>query len=157
VPASAAGHAVWQLTDTIMRRTRQYSSPACSLKEALAKRKSTHRSPIRIKRVYDPAARSDGLRVLVDRLWPRGLRKERARIDAWPRELAPSPALRKWFGHQRPRWRQFRARYRAELHDRESDLAGLRQRAARRPLTLLYAARDPAHNHALVLKEVLEE
>jgi uncharacterized protein YeaO (DUF488 family) len=140
-----------------MRRTRQYSSPACSLRETRAKPYSTESPRIRVKRIYDPAARGDGFRVLVDRLWPRGLRKDRVQIDAWQRELAPSPALRKWFGHQVPRWAEFRTRYRAELHDRESDLEALRHRAEQQPLTLLHAARDTAHNHALVLKEVLEE
>jgi uncharacterized protein YeaO (DUF488 family) len=111
---------------------------------------------IRIKRVYDPPARGDGFRVLVDRLWPRGLKKDAAPLDAWAKEIAPSGELRKWFGHDPQRWKEFRARYKAELRDHEPELEGLRHRATQRPVTLLCAAQDPEHNHAIVLKEVLD-
>lgn len=139
-----------------MRRRRDLSSPVCWAHEV---RGSERAGPatIRIKRIYDAPARGDGFRVLVDRLWPRGIRKDGARIDAWARELAPSSALRIWFAHDPARWREFGTRYRAELRERVAYLEGLRTQAARRPVTLLYAARDAEHNHAIVLKEVLEK
>jgi uncharacterized protein YeaO (DUF488 family) len=110
---------------------------------------------IRIKRVYDPPDAGDGVRVLVDRLWPRGLRKEAAALDAWRPELAPSDALRRWFGHDPERWAEFRRRYAAELHAKAEALASLRALARVSPVTLLFAARDEAHNNAVVLREVL--
>jgi uncharacterized protein YeaO (DUF488 family) len=112
---------------------------------------------VRLKRVYEPAERADGYRVLVDRLWPRGLRKEQAQLDAWLRDLAPSPELRREFGHDPARWDEFRRRYREELATPECRalLAELRERAEQGPLTLLYAARDTAHNNALVVRDAL--
>jgi uncharacterized protein YeaO (DUF488 family) len=112
---------------------------------------------VRMKRAYDPASDYDGYRVLVDRLWPRGVRKETARIDVWMRDLAPSAELRRWFGHDPARWDEFRRRYRAELADpqRRALLDELAQHARRGPLTLLYGARDIAHNNAVVLRDVL--
>jgi uncharacterized protein YeaO (DUF488 family) len=110
---------------------------------------------IRLKRAYEPAEPGDGYRVLVDRLWPRGLSRERARIDAWERELAPSTALRQWFGHEPSRFPEFRRRYRAELGDRRRVLTGLRRRAREGTLTLVYAAKDTEHNDAVVLAEAL--
>ncbi|MBX6369656.1 MAG: DUF488 family protein [Rhodospirillales bacterium] len=110
---------------------------------------------IRIKRVYEAPDESDGYRVLVDRLWPRGLKKEAAALDAWHRELAPSDALRRWFGHDVARWPEFRRRYVEELRDKEEALEALRAVARERRLTLLFAARDEAHNDAVVLREVL--
>jgi uncharacterized protein YeaO (DUF488 family) len=111
---------------------------------------------IRIKRVYEQPAAHDGERVLVDRLWPRGLSKEKARLDLWLKEIAPSTELRKWFGHDPGRWDEFRNRYRAELR-RNGDLVDvLINKAAAGPVTLLYAARDEEHNEALVLKQFLE-
>lgn len=113
-------------------------------------------SEIRCKRVYEPPEPSDGLRVLVDRLWPRGLRRESAQIDVWARDLAPSDELRKWFGHDPSRFAEFRRRYRAELRKRrDDDLAGIVKEAGERSLSLLYAARDHEHNNAVVLAEVL--
>ncbi|MGE5664673.1 MAG: DUF488 domain-containing protein [Deltaproteobacteria bacterium] len=116
---------------------------------------------IRVKRVYEPPARSDGERILVDRLWPRGVKKEAARIDAWRKELAPTPALRRWFDHDPRKWREFRVRYRAELdaagRTGEEDLAALARRARRGTVTLLFAARDEARNNAVALKEIVEE
>jgi len=112
---------------------------------------------IQAKRVYEPASASDGYRVLVDRLWPRGMTKEAAQIDRWMREVAPSDALRRWFGHDAERWDEFRQRYRHELSgpDRRDAVNELVRQARRGPLTLVYAARDPAHNDAIVLRDVL--
>ena len=110
---------------------------------------------IRIKRVYEPPAPDDGFRVLVDRLWPRGLRKDAAALDAWRKDVAPSDALRRWFGHDVARWPEFRRRYVAELRDKGEALEALRALARERRLTLLFAARDEAHNDAVVLREVL--
>ncbi|CAN1721641.1 DUF488 domain-containing protein [Hyphomicrobium sp. 1Nfss2.1] len=110
---------------------------------------------VQIKRVYEPAARSDGFRVLVDRLWPRGISKQRAALDLWMKDIAPSTELRRWFGHDPKRWRQFKARYRAELVEQDSALALLRSRARNGPVTLLFGARDVEHNEAAVLKEML--
>lgn len=110
---------------------------------------------IRIKRIYEKPDADDGFRVLVDRLWPRGLKKEAAALDAWHRELAPSDALRRWFGHDVARWPEFRRRYVAELRDKGEALEALRALARERRLTLLFAARDEAHNDAVVLREVL--
>lgn len=109
-----------------------------------------------IKRVYLPAADGDGRRVLVDRLWLRGLRKGEAAVDDWVKEVAPSPALRKWFGHYPARWAAFQQRYRAELMDNPA-LDHLAALVAEGPTTLLYAARDEAHNHALVLADYLRK
>ncbi len=110
---------------------------------------------VRVKRIYEPAARSDGFRVLVDRLWPRGVSKERAALDLWMKEIAPSTQLRRWFAHEPKRWRQFRARYRAELLEHGSELALLRSRARKGTVTLLFGSRDVEHNEAVVLREIL--
>jgi uncharacterized protein YeaO (DUF488 family) len=110
---------------------------------------------VRIKRAYEPAADSDGYRVLIDRLWPRGVSKERAHLDEWDRELAPSTELREWFGHDPARFEEFSGRYRAELSAQSAKLEELRSIARSRPLTLVYAARDTEHNDAVVLAEVL--
>lgn len=110
---------------------------------------------IRLKRAYEPAGDADGTRILVDRLWPRGISKEDANLDGWVRELAPSPALRRWFGHDVERWDEFRRRYRIELEYHPDALARLKALTRRGPLTLVYGAKDQAHNHAIVLKNVL--
>ncbi len=110
---------------------------------------------IRTKRVYEPPASEDGTRVLVDRLWPRGLSKDEARIDWWARELAPSDKLRRWFGHSPPRFRQFVERYKLELNSGKA-AARLRALAARQTVTLVYAARDERHNNARALVEILK-
>ena len=110
---------------------------------------------IRLKRAYEPAESSDGYRVLIDRLWPRGLSRERASLDEWNRELAPSTELRQWFGHEPGRFEEFRQRYVDELRAHRSALAGLRRRARKGKVTLVYAAKDIEHNDAVVLAEVL--
>jgi uncharacterized protein YeaO (DUF488 family) len=111
---------------------------------------------IQVKRVYERRSRTDGLRVLVDRLWPRGLTKGRAAVGIWFKELAPSTELRKWFAHDPAKWKQFQARYRKELREKRAALKLLRQKSKARTLTLLYGARDEKHNEAIVLQNVLE-
>lgn len=110
---------------------------------------------ISIKRVYEPAAKADGHRVLVDRLWPRGLTKEEVPLDEWLKELAPSTTLRKWFGHDPVRWDGFRHRYAAELDALSEHWRPLAERAAHHTVTLLYGARDEQHNQAVVLQAYL--
>ena len=110
---------------------------------------------ITLKRVYEPASRTDGTRILVDRLWPRGLRKEDAAIDHWCKELAPSTALRQWFGHKPERWEEFRKRYNSELAQQPEALAELRSFARKGPITLLFAAHDKLRNNAVVVHELL--
>lgn len=110
---------------------------------------------IRLKRAYEPAASSDGYRVLIDRLWPRGISREHARLDEWEKELAPSTELREWFGHDPQRFAEFKQRYIDELRDQRPRLATLRQRGRAGRLTLVYSARDEEHNDAVVLLRVL--
>jgi uncharacterized protein YeaO (DUF488 family) len=110
---------------------------------------------IRLKRAYEPAASSDGHRVLIDRLWPRGVSREQAKLDEWERELSPSAELRQWFGHEPRRFEEFRRRYIEELRQRRPRLTELRRRARDGTLTLVYAAHDSEHNDAVVLAEVL--
>ncbi|HVY77658.1 MAG TPA: DUF488 family protein [Solirubrobacterales bacterium] len=110
---------------------------------------------IQVKRIYDRPTTGDGRRVLVDRLWPRGVSRERAELDEWERALAPSPELRRWFGHRPARFAEFRLAYIDELRQQRSRLRKLRASARDGPVTLLYAAHDPDHNHAIVLAEVL--
>lgn len=114
---------------------------------------------IRMKRVYSEPNKQDGVRILVDRVWPRGFSKERARIDEWRKELAPSTALRKWFGHDPPKWAGFQTRYRKELaqSDGIEALKELAARARHEAITLVYSATDEQHNQAVVLKEFLDE
>ena len=111
---------------------------------------------IKLKRVYEKPSRQDGLRVLVDRLWPRGLTKERAAVDWWAKDVAPSTELRKWFGHDPAKWKQFQIRYRKELQEKKDVLKLLKQKIKERTVTLVYGARDVEHNEALVLKRILE-
>ena len=110
---------------------------------------------VRLKRVYDPAGPMDGHRVLIDRLWPRGVSRDRAKLDEWERELAPSKELRQWFGHEPERFDGFRRRYIEELTSQRPRLTSLRRRAREGTLTLVYAAHDTEHNDAVVLAEVL--
>lgn len=112
---------------------------------------------LRIKRVYDPPADEDGTRVLVDRLWPRGLTKEHAAVDIWLKEIAPSTELRKRFGHMHERWDEFRREYRGELGGNGENVERLTKLAVERTVTLLYGARDREHNQAVVLLEYLNE
>lgn len=109
-----------------------------------------------IKRAYAAPDRHDGCRILVDRLWPRGLKKESAHLDLWLKDIAPSPALRVWFGHDPARFAEFGKRYIAELKKNDAAVAQVEQILARRPVTLIYAAKDDSCNHALVLKKFLE-
>jgi uncharacterized protein YeaO (DUF488 family) len=112
---------------------------------------------IRLKRVYDPPSADDGRRVLVDRVWPRGLSKERAHVDEWLRELGPSTELRKWFGHEPSRWDEFRARYRDELKapEQRQRLQYVRKLASKETVSILYGAKDREHNQAVVIAEQL--
>jgi uncharacterized protein YeaO (DUF488 family) len=114
---------------------------------------------VQIKRVYESPGPGDGYRVLVDRLWPRGLSKEKAGVDEWAREIAPSDSLRNWFGHDPSRWAEFRERYRKELEEpvRRRVLETLKERARSGNLTLVYGAKDTVHNQAVVLMEVIAE
>lgn len=111
---------------------------------------------VRIKRVYQPAEAGDGFRVLVDRVWPRGLSKAKAAVDLWMPEIGPSTALRTWFGHDPERWEVFRRRYRDELDRRRDLLEALRAHGRDGPLTLVYSARDERHNQAVVIRDVLD-
>ena len=113
------------------------------------------RDELQLKRVYEPAVRDDGYRILVDRLWPRGLSKENAAIDEWLKEVAPSAELRRWFGHDPEKWREFRRRYEGELRARKDLVDRIATLAARRRVTLVYGARDEVHNDAVVLAAVV--
>jgi uncharacterized protein YeaO (DUF488 family) len=110
---------------------------------------------VAIKRVYDEPCQADGTRILVDRLWPRGLTKEKAKVDVWLKEIAPSSELRKWFAHDPGKWAEFQRRYLDELKTRGEPLAQLKQEATRGPVTLLFGARDVEHNEAVILQKVL--
>ena len=110
---------------------------------------------IRTKRIYDDPAPGDGHRVLIDRLWPRGVSRERAAIDEWARQLAPSDELRRWFRHRPERFQEFARRYRAELAAQRDELAALRRRARRGTVTIVFGARDERHSNAAVLANVL--
>ncbi|CAH2031270.1 DUF488 domain-containing protein [Trichlorobacter ammonificans] len=111
---------------------------------------------IRTKRIYDQPAADDGRRILVDRLWPRGLSREEARLDLWMREIAPSDELRRWYGHDPQRWEEFRTRYRQELYNQSQALAELRRWSNDETVTLLFAAKNIEQNNAVVVKEVVE-
>jgi uncharacterized protein YeaO (DUF488 family) len=110
---------------------------------------------VRLKRAYEPPLAEDGTRILVDRLWPRGVAKVDAKLDRWIKDVAPSTELRNWFGHDPDRWTEFRRRYRAELKKQGAILAELRRQARNEPITLVYSAKDEAHNDAVVLRNVL--
>jgi uncharacterized protein YeaO (DUF488 family) len=117
--------------------------------------KDTTRSNVRLKRAYLPPSPEDGTRILIDRLWPRGLRKSEAAIDRWLKDVAPSTELRRWFGHDPNKWEEFRRKYVAELSGRAELMDELREVARKGPLTLVYAARDELHNEAIVLRDLL--
>lgn len=112
---------------------------------------------IRIKRIYEDPAKDDGYRLLVDRVWPRGMTKEHAHIDEWDKEIGPSTELRKWFGHEPPKYAEFKKRYAKELHAVPEELERLRALARKQHLTLVYSAKDEERNQAVVLREVLEK
>jgi uncharacterized protein YeaO (DUF488 family) len=110
---------------------------------------------VKLKRVYDEFSETDGNRILVDRLWPRGLTKEKARVDLWLKDVAPSTELRKWFAHDPGKWPEFETRYRAELKQNPHKFSLLKRAAAKGPTTLLYGAKDNEHNEAVVLQKLL--
>jgi uncharacterized protein YeaO (DUF488 family) len=110
---------------------------------------------IKIKRAYEQPTPEDGTRILMDRLWPRGLTKEKARVDLWLKEIAPSTELRKWFGHDPARWIEFKRRYRAELKQKKELIAQLKAEGKKGPVTLVYGAKDEQHNDAVALLEAL--
>ena len=112
---------------------------------------------IKLKRVYEKPSKGDGIRILVERLWPRGFTKERASVDLWLKDIAPSTELRKWFGHDPAKWEQFCKRYRVELEQRKDAVNLLKQKSEEGTITLVYAARDEKHNSAIALKEILEQ
>ena len=112
-------------------------------------------SNVKLKRAYEDACVADGTRILIDRLWPRGVRKADARVDRWAMEIAPSTALRKWFGHDPARWQEFRKRYAAEVREHPEQMNELRADARRGPITLAYSAHDEVHNDAVVLRDIL--
>lgn len=112
---------------------------------------------VKVKRVYESIQRSDGTRFLVERLWPRGMKKEQLKLDAWLKDVAPSDSLRRWFGHDPLKWNEFQKKYRAELSDNPDAWKPILEAAKRGLVTLLYSSRDTEHNNALVLKSFLEE
>ena len=111
---------------------------------------------IRLKRAYEPASADDGVRILVERLWPRGLTKAAAAIDHWVKDVAPTSELRTWFGHRPARWPAFRRRYRVELNENPSAVSALRELCSGQPVTFIFAAKDVLRNGAVVLKDYLE-
>lgn len=113
--------------------------------------------PIKIKRIYDFPSTEDGLRILVDRLWPRGITKEKAAIDYWYKEITPSNDLRKWFAHKEDRFKEFSRLYKEELKSQEEVLRKVKLFSTKKPVTLIYAAKDPKINHAIILREVLNK
>ncbi len=118
----------------------------------MGRRKAT----IRLKRAYEPPTEEDGTRILVERLWPRGITKERAAIDLWLKEVAPSTGLRKWYGHDPDRWEEFRRRYWAELDEKGEVLDDLERKIREGPVTFVFAAKDERHNSAVALKDYLD-
>ena len=110
---------------------------------------------LNIKRVYEEPSPSDGTRILVDRLWPRGLTKQKAKVDLWLKDVAPSTELRKWFAHDPQKWPEFQARYKDELKSNGAGLSRIREEAAQGPVTLVYGARDQEHNEAVILQKLL--
>jgi uncharacterized protein YeaO (DUF488 family) len=111
---------------------------------------------IKLKRVYETSAKKDGTRILVDRLWPRGLTKQKASVDIWLKEIAPSTELRKWFHHDPEKWKEFKQRYLMELKSKKEQIELLKKQLKKGTVTLLYGAKDEEHNEALVLKELLD-
>lgn len=112
---------------------------------------------IAIKRVYEPAAESDGFRILVDRIWPRGLTKDETHIDLWLKNLAPSTALRKWFGHEPSKWQEFHAKYLSEIENNPDEIALVREHMKQGLVTLVYSAKNTQYNNAVALKEYFQK
>jgi uncharacterized protein YeaO (DUF488 family) len=110
---------------------------------------------VKLKRAYESPTSGDGVRILIDRLWPRGLRKADAALDLWAKDLSPSTTLRKWFGHDPARWKEFRSRYAKEVRQHPAQLAQLRLLSQRGPITLVYSAHDEIHNDAVVLRDLI--
>jgi uncharacterized protein YeaO (DUF488 family) len=121
----------------------------------MARKTSVPAANVRLKRAYEKPARDDGTRILIDRLWPRGVSKADAELHGWTKELAPSTSLRKWFGHDPARWPEFRRRYTEQIRQHPELLGQLRAMARKGPVTLVYSARDEAHNDAVVLRDFL--
>jgi uncharacterized protein YeaO (DUF488 family) len=161
--AAALDHAARAAENAAMKRRRralsraagELSSPACYLHELEADPPPAPPRDVAIKRIYERPEPADGFRALIDRLWPRGVSRRRAALDAWLVELAPSNALRAWFRHDPKRWAEFGRRYRAELRAQRAGVEALRQRAERMRVTLLTATREPRINHAVVLRALL--
>lgn len=134
-----------------------------SLKKGLAERNVDvsrilmKKNMIRIKRIYDEVSKDDGKRILVDRLWPRGIKKENVRIDEWMKDIAPSEELRKWFSHDPSKWPEFKKRYAQEIENKKELVEQLRQESAKGVIILLFAAKDKEHNNALALREILNQ
>ncbi len=112
---------------------------------------------LKVKRIYDPPSPDDGKRILIDRLWARGIKKEDARVDEWIKDISPSTELRKWFGHDPVKWGEFKKRYRNELRDKKEILDRIKNEAKGKTVTLIYSARDEEHNNAVAMKEFLEK
>jgi uncharacterized protein YeaO (DUF488 family) len=141
----------------VARGFMQVTMPGFSIHDLDRAMKATHsKGAINIKRIYDAPSPDDGTRVLVDRLWPRGVAKKSAHVDEWLKEIAPSNELRKWFGHDPARWPEFQRRYKHELASQADAIDGLRVLSKKGTLTLLYAAKDEAHNNAVVLQSYLK-
>jgi uncharacterized protein YeaO (DUF488 family) len=138
-------------------RRAAHSASALDTSSGVGKAETKTSRDVRAKRIYDPVDAEDGYRVLIDHVWPRGVSRERARLDDWARALAPSDELRKWFDHVPPRFAGFRTRYRDELAAHPELIDELRRRAASGRVTILYAARDREHNNAVVLAELLRD
>ena len=117
----------------------------------------SHRSMIKIKRVYDPPAKTDGQRLLVERLWPRGVKKADLKLDAWVKDVAPSAILRKWFSHDSAKWPEFQRRYRRELVKNPESWQPIMEAASKGPVTLVFSSHDAVHNNVVALKDFLEE
>jgi len=117
--------------------------------------KRIHGDDVKLKRAYEPASHADGARVLIDRLWPRGVKKTDAKVDEWMKDIAPSTELRKWFGHDPTRWKEFQDRYAAEVRQHPEQLQRLRALAREGTLTLIYSAHDEAHNNAVVVRDLI--
>ena len=120
----------------------------------IAEKRQENKMKIKLKRVYDKPTKEDGRRILVDRLWPRGLTKEKAKVDVWLKEIAPTAELRKWFNHDPEKWNEFIKKYKQELHGNTEQVAILKEYMKQGVVTLVYGARDEVHNEALVIKEL---